>query len=79
MTPLHRAWTDGVIAALREYSWWRDDVQCVGRTGSVNCTTLQKAIDRAESVWADEADDQGIVEVMGKRWTFKNGGWEELT
>ena len=53
MTPLHRAWTDGVIAGLREYAWWKDGTQYVGSCG----TTLKTAIARAESVWADEPDD----------------------
>ena len=54
MTPLHRAWTDGVIQGLREYAWWHNKIQYVGRPYSEGCKTLEVAIEKAESVWADE-------------------------
>ena len=71
MTPLHRAWTDGVIAGLREYAWWKDGTQYVGSCG----TTLKDAIARAETVWADEPDDGSRM----MRWNPHKAKYEELT
>ena len=57
MTPLHRAWTDGVIQGLREYAWTgANGVEYVGHPLKTTLTTLNNAIAKAESVWMDESD-----------------------
>jgi hypothetical protein len=63
MTPLHRAWTDGVIQGLKWCTWWRGGVAYVGDSRALECDTvsLKDAMARAESVWANESDD-GCVE-----------------
>ena len=66
MTPLHRAWTDGVIQGLREYSWWHNKIQYVGRPYSEGCKTLEVAIDVAESVWGN--DGLSPCTVCGERF-----------
>jgi len=66
MTPLHRAWTDGVIQGLREYAWIGvDGIVRVGNQAKGGVTTLTDAIARAESVWADEKNE-GDVHVWCK-------------
>ena len=58
MTPLHRAWTDGVIQGLREYAWKKNGTMYVGNPAAfLPCVPLDDAIARAEVVWADEKDD----------------------
>ena len=89
MTPLHRAWTDGVIAGLREHSWWKDGVQVVGRYGmddqqyvSSGGAILSEAIALAESVWADEPDTEHGADVVcdtcrkTSRYIPGRGVWE---
>ena len=56
MTPLHRAWTDGVIQGLREYAWMEGDIQYVGKPHTYECRPLVEAERLAEAVWADEED-----------------------
>ena len=55
MTPLHRAWTDGVIQGLREYAWPdKYGILHVGVLQDTRYKTLSDAIDIAESVWAND-------------------------
>ena len=73
MTPLHRAWTDGVIQGLREYAWWHASVQYVGDgsnpgpTGCWKAVRLDDAIAKAEAVWADETWDESCHELKPMR------------
>ena len=74
MTPLHRAWTDGVIQGLREHAWRDCGVLMVGYPRTELCERLHDAIGKAESVWADDTDDG--IRLM--KWDPAKARYEEV-
>ena len=74
MTPLHRAWTDGVIQGLREYAWMEGDIQYVGKPHTYECRPLVEAERLAEAVWAKEEDDGARM----MRWDPAKARYEEV-
>ena len=66
MTPLHRAWTDGVIQGLREYAWMEGNIQYVGKPHTYECRPLVEAERLAEAVWGN--DGLSPCTVCGERF-----------